>query len=230
MRGRRSACFAVLLAFVGLHPVAVTAQPTPVADVLASPARYVNRTITVIGQVQATSANPAGTTRGAYALVDDSTATPLMVSTRDLPAVGKTFTVMGVVTQDPAWPAVFLREVSRSAAAAGAGSTVSALPVSPVPAGPAVDALVADILMNPQRYWNRAVRLTGDVQGTVANPPGTTRGTYTLLDESTSTPMTVRSADLPPVGRTFAVVGVVTPDPATGQPFLKETSRTAIKR
>lgn len=227
MRGCRSACPAVLFILVGLGPAAASAQPTPIADVLASPARYVNRTITVVGQVQATSANPAGTTRGAYALVDDSSTSPIMVSTRDLPPVGKTFTVVGVVTQDPAWPAAFLREVSRSAAPGGAG-TVG--PISPAPSGPAVSALVADILASPPRYWNRTVRLTGDVQGTVANPPGTTRGTYTLLDESTSTPMTVRSTDLPPVGRTFAVIGVVTPDPTTGRPLLKETSRTATKR
>lgn len=210
-----------------LFPMTASAQPTRTADVLASPMRYVNRTITVAGQVQATSASPAGTTRGAYALVDDSGPTPIMVRTNDLPPIGRAFTVVGVVVQDPAWPSPFLKEVSRSGASSGGGSSG---PVTAPPAGPATQALIADIFANPARFWNRSVTLVGDVQSATANPAGTTRGIYTLLDDSSTTPITVRSTDLPPLGRTFSVVGTVTQDPASGQPILKETKRTPAKR
>jgi hypothetical protein len=210
-----------------LCPMAASAQPTRIADVLANPMRFVNRTISVAGQVQATSASPAGTTRGAYALVDDSGPTPIMVRTSDLPAIGQTLTVVGVVVQDPAWPAPFLRETSRSGAQSGGGSSG---PVTAAPPGPATQALVADILANPPRFWNRSVALVGDVQSATANPAGTTRGTYTLLDDSSTTPITVRSTDLPPLGRTFSVIGTVIQDPVSGQPILKETKRTSAKR
>ena len=48
---------------------------------------------------------------------------------------------------------------------------------------------ISDILANPARYWNKRVTVEGQVQSTTANPPGTTRGTYTLLDESGPAPL-----------------------------------------
>jgi hypothetical protein len=102
--------------------------------------------------------------------------------------------------------------------------------VTAAPAGPATQALIADILGNPPRFWNRSVVVVGDVQSATANPAGTTRGTYTLLDDSSTTPITVRSTDLPPIGRTFSVAGTVIQDPVSGQPILKETKRTPSKR
>jgi hypothetical protein len=103
---------------------------------------------------------------------------------------------------------------------------VVALPLLlPVPAQ-AQQAWIVDILANPSRYWNRTVTLTGQVQNVNANPAGTTRGTYTLLDESCPNPITVRTSDLPPVGRTYAVTGVVMQDPTSGTGYLKEMSRS----
>jgi len=103
---------------------------------------------------------------------------------------------------------------------------VVALPLLlPVPAQ-AQQAWIVDILANPSRYWNRTVTLTGQVQNVTANPAGTTRGTYTLLDESCPNPITVRTSDLPPVGRTYAVTGVVMQDPTSGTGYLKEMSRS----
>ncbi len=91
----------------------------------------------------------------------------------------------------------------------------------------AQQAWIVDILANPSRNWNRTVTLVGQVQNVVANPVGTTRGTYTLLDESCPTPITVRTNDLPPVGKTFSVTGVVIQDPTSAAPILKEVSRSS---
>ncbi len=86
---------------------------------------------------------------------------------------------------------------------------------------------INDILVNPVRYWNMQVTLVGEVQNVNANPAGTTRGTYTLLDDSCPNPITIRTKDLPPVGRAFKVTGVVMQDPANAAvPVIKELERT----
>ncbi|MFC2156600.1 FHA domain-containing protein [Acidobacteriota bacterium] len=87
---------------------------------------------------------------------------------------------------------------------------------------------ISDILANPTRYWNRNVTVIGDVQAVVANPPGTTRGTYTILDDSGPNPMTIQTKDLPPIGRTYQVTGVVVQDPNNANvPILREIKRSA---
>jgi len=97
----------------------------------------------------------------------------------------------------------------------------------------ATDALAAqewisDILANPSRYWNRNVTVVGDVQAVVANPPGTTRGTYLLLDDSGAVPLTIQTKDLPPIGKTFQVTGVIIQDPNNvNAPLMKESKRTS---
>jgi hypothetical protein len=199
-----------------------------IADIFANPTRYRNLTITLVGQIQDTAARPVGTTRGAYTLLDDSASTPIMVSTDNLPPIGKTFSVVGIVLQEPSLPSPVLKEVSRSSVAA------LTVPIPPTaafwPATSSGPGSIAEILANPARHWNRTVTLAGEVQGAAANPAGTTRGTYLLLDDSSPTPMTVRSTDLPPVGRAFSVTGVVVQDPASGGPILKEISRASARR
>jgi len=87
---------------------------------------------------------------------------------------------------------------------------------------------ISDILANPQRFWNTTVTVVGQVQAVAANPAGTTRGTYTLLDESCPNPLTIRTTDLPPVGKTFSVTGTVVQDTAQANvPQLKEYRREA---
>lgn len=89
-----------------------------------------------------------------------------------------------------------------------------------------VSVWIADVLANPSRHWNMTVTITGQVRDVTANPVGTTRGTYTLFDDSSPNPITVRSRDLPPVGREFAVTGIIIQDPAkAGTPLLDELSR-----
>jgi len=103
---------------------------------------------------------------------------------------------------------------------------IAALSLFAPAAASAQQAWITDILANPSRNWNKTVTLTGQVQTVEANPAGTTRGTYTLLDDSCPTPITVRSNDLPPAGKTFVVTGIVIQDPASTAPILKEVSRT----
>jgi hypothetical protein len=85
---------------------------------------------------------------------------------------------------------------------------------------------INDILVNPARFWNMQVTLIGEVQNVNANPAGTTRGTYTLLDDSCPNPIVIRTKDLPPVGRAFKVTGVVMQDPTNAAvPVIKELER-----
>lgn len=87
---------------------------------------------------------------------------------------------------------------------------------------------VSDIRANPARFWNTTVTVVGQVLDVTANPAGTTRGTYTLLDDSTDVPLVIRTRDLPPVGREYMVVGVVVQNPAqANEPILDELNRDA---
>ena len=85
---------------------------------------------------------------------------------------------------------------------------------------------INDILVNPVRFWNMQVTIVGEVQNVNADPAGTTRGTYTLLDDSCPNTITVRTKDLPPVGRAFSVTGIVLQDPNNATvPLIKELER-----
>lgn len=87
---------------------------------------------------------------------------------------------------------------------------------------------ITDILANPARYWNRTVTVIGQVQAVTAKPEGTTRGFYTILDDSCPKALTVRSDELPPLGRSYSVTGVIIQDPDDAtKPILKEVSRSA---
>jgi hypothetical protein len=88
------------------------------------------------------------------------------------------------------------------------------------------DELINDILINPARYWNIQVTVVGEVQNVNADPAGTTRGTYTLLDDSCPNTIIVRTRDLPPVGRAFRVTGMVLPYTNQAKvPVIKELER-----
>jgi hypothetical protein len=92
----------------------------------------------------------------------------------------------------------------------------------------AAQAWIVEILANPSRFWNINVTIVGQVQSVQAVPEGTTRGYYSILDESGPNPLTVKSADLPPVGRNYSVTGIVIQDPAKANiPVLKEVSRSS---
>ena len=91
---------------------------------------------------------------------------------------------------------------------------------------------IRDILNSIDQYWNVEVTIIGEVQTVNANPPGTTRGTYEVRDDSCRGDqcLVVRTRDLPPVGKAFSITGVIVmmdPDAAQIQPILNEISRTA---
>lgn len=90
---------------------------------------------------------------------------------------------------------------------------------------------IVDVLSNPSRYWNVSVTVVGQVQKTTPNPIGTTRGTYTLVDDSCTDKfplITVKTKDLPPEGKTFEVTGMVIQDPNNAtKPLINEIKRTS---
>ena len=86
---------------------------------------------------------------------------------------------------------------------------------------------VRDILERKDRYWNRTVTVEGQIMSVTADPPGTSRGTYQLQDESTDATLTIRTDELPPVGKIYSVTGMIMQDPNTSDPYMKETSRSA---
>lgn len=105
---------------------------------------------------------------------------------------------------------------------------VVSAPIVLAAAASAEQVWINDILANPARYWNRTVTVIGQVQAVKANPEGTTRGFYTVLDDSCPNPITVRSNELPPLGKSYAITGVIIQDPAAANvPILKEVSRSA---
>lgn len=93
----------------------------------------------------------------------------------------------------------------------------------------AADQRLGDILVSPERFWNAEVTVAGRVSSTVPDPPGTTRGTYALVDEETGQSLTVRTQDLPGVGTLCRVNGIVQPDSrGGGLPVLKESRRSVL--
>jgi len=84
---------------------------------------------------------------------------------------------------------------------------------------------VRDILENPDQFWNRTITVVGVVQNVIANPPGTTNGDYFLTDESTTQHIAIRTKELPPIGKTFEVTGLVFQDQETGMTLISEQKR-----
>lgn len=84
-----------------------------ISEILAEPQKYVNATITIKGLVMNVNAEPAGTTRGTYKVTDDSGEQELIVKTKNLPMIGKTFTIVGVVVMDSTTSDPFIKELSR---------------------------------------------------------------------------------------------------------------------
>ncbi|MBL8987724.1 MAG: FHA domain-containing protein [Gemmatimonadetes bacterium] len=88
--------------------------PTGIADINSAVPRYWNREVTIEGQVIAADAEPLGTTRGTYQLVDDTDRNPIRILTKELPPVGEMVRVTAVVQQDPGNARLpLLREVTR---------------------------------------------------------------------------------------------------------------------
>lgn len=87
---------------------------------------------------------------------------------------------------------------------------------------------INDLINLKDRYLNIKVTVVGRVMQTFPEPKGTTRGRYTLVDDSTTQPLAVKSEQLPPNGQTFAVTGYVEQDPNNANlPLLREVSRAS---
>lgn len=91
--------------------------PKGIGDINMAVQRYWNTEVIIEGQVVKADADPIGTTRGVFQLVDDTDRNPIRVETKELPAVGSMVRVRGVVQQDPQnvrYPLV--REIERGRA------------------------------------------------------------------------------------------------------------------
>ena len=103
-----------------------------IVDLLTTPQKYWNTTVTVRGHVRAVTPNPPGTSRGSY-VFRDSSDSDITVKTSELPAIGKEYTVIATVEQEtPEATVPVLREVSRRLGIAAAA------PATTEPAAPAV--------------------------------------------------------------------------------------------
>lgn len=92
----------------------------------------------------------------------------------------------------------------------------------------AQDLYILDILTHPERYYNRTVTITGQVQAVQAAQTGTTRGQYTIFDDSTPKTLTIKSETLPTIGKIYKITGMITADPAQENvPVMKEQSRSS---
>ncbi len=88
---------------------------------------------------------------------------------------------------------------------------------------------IGDINAVVQRFWNRPVALEGQVVSVQADPIGTTRGVYLLIDDSDRNGIRVQSKNLPAPGEVFRVSGVVVQDPQNARlALVQETDRARV--
>lgn len=95
-------------------------------------------------------------------------------------------------------------------------------PQQPITAAGDINAMV-------QRFWNRPVSLEGQVVSVQADPIGTSRGVYLLIDDSDRNGIRVQSKNLPAPGEVFRISGLVIQDPQnTRLPLIQETDRSRV--
>lgn len=105
--------------------VTASAQDIYILDILSHPERFYNRTVTLVGQVQSVQAAQPGTSRGQYAIFDDSTPNLLTVKSEKLPKIGKIYKIIGTLIADPAQTNVpVLKEESRSSPSSSSLTTI----------------------------------------------------------------------------------------------------------
>jgi len=169
MRQRRAILLLAIFVQPALLAVAGWAAQTGIIDILANPARFWNLKVTVVGQVQTVQAVPEGTTKGYYQLLDDTGPTALTVRSNELPLVGRSYAVTGVVIQDPTKPNIpVLKESSRSSPGGGSGTLVILVVAVLVLAGLAVTFLV--VLKRPRPAAGAAARPAPGAAKTVKVP------------------------------------------------------------
>ncbi|MCX6559129.1 MAG: FHA domain-containing protein [Candidatus Aminicenantes bacterium] len=93
----------------------------------------------------------------------------------------------------------------------------------------AQDIYVLDLLNRPERFLNTSVTVVGQVQALQTGSGGGPRGTYTIVDDSTPSPLTIRTEKLPKIGKVYRITGTLLADPARANaPTLKEEKRSPL--
>jgi hypothetical protein len=96
-------------------------------------------------------------------------------------------------------------------------------------AASAQDVYVLDLLNRPERFLNTLVTVVGQVQALQTGSGGGPRGTYTIVDDSTPSPLTIRTEKLPKIGKVYRITGTLLADPARANaPTLKEEKRSTL--
>jgi len=96
-----------------------------------------------------------------------------------------------------------------------------------IPAYPADDVFIRDILDNPQKYFNLEVRVQGEVVDVSIPPSRAERGSYTLMDNS-DRQIRIVANTLPAPQEKLVVEGVVQIDTGTQTPFVREATRAPL--
>jgi len=102
MTKRGASSLATAIAAVLFLSGVAWAQDIFIADILARPERFYNRTVTIVGRVEAIQPAQPGTNRGQYTIVDKLSPNPLTVRTDSLPKSGSTYRITGTLIADPA--------------------------------------------------------------------------------------------------------------------------------
>jgi len=89
---------------------------------------------------------------------------------------------------------------------------------------------VSDIKAAPQRFWNRAVEIEGQVTAVQAEFPGSSKGQYILIDESDTDGILVRTKSLPAPGQSFRVEGTIMQDKQNAlNVVIQEVERKTVR-
>jgi len=106
---------------------------------------------------------------------------------------------------------------------------VAAAPIILSAAAAAQDVYIDDILTRPERFYNRIVTLIGQVQSVATSQGGLSRGSYAIIDDSTTKALTVKTNSLPRKGKIYKITGRLIADPAQASvPVLMENERSSM--
>lgn len=88
--------------------------------------------------------------------------------------------------------------------------------------------IASDVKRNPQKYFNREIKIEGTVIQVQPSATAVTQGVY-LLEDRYGERIPVRTNELPALGKSFRVIGEVVEDSFNREIVVIENSRTGLK-
>jgi hypothetical protein len=87
---------------------------------------------------------------------------------------------------------------------------------------------IQDLLTRPERYFNTTVTIVAQVRDIRPAAGGGAWGMYSVIDDSTSSPLLVRATKAPRVGKVYRITGTLVADAGRDNaPVLREERRTS---